>query len=134
MLESSNFIYTMRTTNCTCNTENKTKVPKLYFVFPFFFLSLQYKRILEFSSKIISFTEATKHRILKFDTNIWYDKLCCVLKNQPTGHTSCYGHSRYLSIFLSLSLKTSATVFSAPVIARIFIVCIHLKGGQVCWV
>ena len=46
-------------------------------------------------------------RILKFGTNIGYDKLYCVLKNQP--HMAY--QSLYLSIFLSFqkyfSLKIS---------------------------
>ena len=40
-------------------------------------------------------------RILKFGTNIRYDRLYCVLKNQPL---IAY-QSLYLSIFLSFQLK-----------------------------
>ena len=41
-------------------------------------------------------------RILKFCTNIGYDKLYCVLKNQPQ---MAY-QSLYLSVFVSASRKT----------------------------
>ena len=75
------------------------------------------------------FTENAKSRILKFDTNIGNDKLYCVLENQPPPDY----HSVYLSIFLFLIRKTSATYFSAPIRARVFIVCKHLKVDQVCW-
>ena len=44
------------------------------------------------------FSETTGLRILKFGTNIRYDKLYCVLKNQQ--HMAY--QSLYLSIFLSL--------------------------------
>ena len=43
------------------------------------------------------FSGTTVPRILKFGTNIGYDKLYCVLKNQP--HMAY--QSLYLSIFLS---------------------------------
>ena len=44
------------------------------------------------------FSGTTSLRILKFGTNIRYDKLYCVFKNQP--HMAY--QSLYLSIFLSL--------------------------------
>ena len=43
-------------------------------------------------------------RILKFGTNIGYDKLYCVLKNQP--------HMAYQSLYLSIFL--SFLIFSSP--------------------
>ena len=43
-------------------------------------------------------------RILKFGTNIGYDKLYCVLKNQP--------HMAYQSLYLSIFL--SFQIFSSP--------------------
>ena len=43
------------------------------------------------------FSGTTVPRILKFDTNIGYDKLYCVLKNQP--------HMAYQSFYLSIILS-----------------------------
>ena len=45
-------------------------------------------------------------RILKFGTNIGYDKLYCVLKNQP--HMAY--QSLYLSIFLSFQKYFSSKI------------------------
>ena len=47
------------------------------------------------------FSETTRLRILKFGTDIGYDKLYCVTKNQP--HIAY--EFMYLSIFLSLQQK-----------------------------
>ena len=50
---------------------------------------------------IKDFSGTTVPRILKFGTNIGYDKLYCLLKNQP--HDMAY-QSLYLSIFLSFQI------------------------------
>ena len=63
---------------------------------------------------------------MKFGTNIGYDKLYCVTKNQP--HIAY--QFLYLSIFF-LSKKISVTDFSASIGAWAFKLCIHLEGGQV---
>ena len=56
------------------------------------------------------FSETTWLRILKFGTNIGYDKLYCVRKNQP--HIAY--QFLYLSIFLSLQ-KIFCHSFSASI-------------------
>ena len=63
---------------------------------------------------------------------------------QTLGMKSCIVYYRISHLLLIISficlfffcalIKTSVTDFSSPVRARIFIVSIHLKGGQVCWV
>ena len=65
-------------------------------------------------------------RILKFGTNIGYDKLYCVLKNQP--HMAY--QSLYLSIFLS-SNKFFHHISSESMNARVFKFCIHDEDDQV---
>ena len=52
------------------------------------------------------FSGTTVPRILKFGTNIGYDKLYCVLKNQP--HMAY--QSLYLSIFLSFQKYFSSKI------------------------
>ena len=52
------------------------------------------------------FSGTTVPRILKFGTNIGYDKLYCVLKNQP--HMAY--QSLYLSIFLSFQIFFSSKI------------------------
>ena len=83
VLEFSNFVYTIRTTKCI--TENKTRVAIFIFALFLYFpplLSVTPKLMnIEISVKDFSWT--TWHRTLKFCTNIWYDKLLCVLKHQP---------------------------------------------------
>ena len=66
------------------------------------------------------FSGTTVPRILKFGTNIGYDKLFCVLKNQP--HMA--NQSLYLSIFLSFQIF-SHFISSASMNARVFKFCIH---------
>ena len=56
------------------------------------------------------FSETTLLRILKVGTNIVYDKLYCVTKNQP--HIAY--QFLYLSIFLSIT-KFSVINFSASI-------------------
>ena len=63
---------------------------------------------------------------MKFGTNIEYDKLYCVTKNQP--HIAY--QFLYFSIFLSLQ-KNSVTDFSTSIGAWAFKLCIHLEDGQV---
>ena len=63
-------------------------------------------------------------RILKFGTNIGYDKLYCVLKNQP--HLA--NQSLYLSIFLSFHFFH--LISSASMSARVFKFCIHDEYDQ----
>ena len=65
-------------------------------------------------------------RILKFGSNIGYDKLYCGLKNQP--HMAY--QSLYLSIFLSFQLFFHF-ISSASMSARVFKVCIHNEDNQV---
>ena len=72
------------------------------------------------------FSGTTVPRILKFGTNIGYDKLYCVLKNQP--HMAY--QSLYLSIFLSFQLFFHL-ISSASISARVFKFCIHDEYDQV---
>ena len=64
--------------------------------------------------------------ILKFGTNIGYDKLYCVTKN----HTYCLSVPVFVHFSFS-SNKISVTVFSASIGAWASKLCIHLEGGQV---
>ena len=66
------------------------------------------------------------HRILKFGTNIGYDKLYCVLKNQP--HMAF--QSLYLSIFLSFQ-QFFHLISSASMSATVFKFCIYNEDNQV---
>ena len=72
------------------------------------------------------FSGTTVPRILKFGTNIGYDKLYCVLKNQPR---VAY-ESLYLSIFLSFNFFFHH-ISSASMSARVFKFCIHDEYDQV---
>ena len=73
------------------------------------------------------FSGTTIPRILKFGTNIGYDKLYCVLQNQP--------HMAYQSFYLSifLSNKIFHHISSASMSARVFKFCIHDEDDQVCY-
>ena len=64
-------------------------------------------------------------RILKFGTNIGYDKLYCVLKNQP--------HLAYQSLYLSIFLSNFFfhLISTASMSARVFKFCIHDEYDQV---
>ena len=65
-------------------------------------------------------------RILKFCTNIGYDNLYCVLKNQP--------HMAYQSLFCPfffLSENFFNHFSSASTSARVFKFCIHDEDNQV---
>ena len=64
-------------------------------------------------------------RILKFGTNIRYDKLYCVFKNQ----THMAYQSLYLFIFLSLT-KFSVTNFSASNSDGVFKCYLHNEDDQ----
>ena len=71
------------------------------------------------------FSGTTGPRILKFGTNIKYDRLYCVLKNQPY---MAY-QSLYLSIFLS---NKFFHLFSlASISATVFKLYIHNEDNQV---
>ena len=61
------------------------------------------------------FSGTTVPRILKFATNIGYDKLYCVLKNQP--HMAY--QSLYSSIFLSFQIVFFVKDFSGTTVPRI---------------
>ena len=67
------FVYTFRMVKCI--TGNKTKVPRFIFAFCFivllFYLSFQCN---DYGNFVKDFTGTTKPRVLKFDTNIGYDK------------------------------------------------------------
>ena len=71
------------------------------------------------------FSGTTVPRILKFGTNIGYDKLYCVLKNQPN---MAY-QFLYLSIFLSNKFFHHISLESMS--ARVFKFCIHDEDDQV---
>ena len=64
---------------------------------------------------------------MKFGTNIGYDELYCVTKNQPHIALS-------VPVFVHFSFsptKISVTDFAASIGAWVFELCIHLEGGQV---
>ena len=65
-------------------------------------------------------------RNLEFGTHIGYDKLYCVLKNQP--HMAY--QSLYLSNFFSIQFF-SHHISSASMSARVFKFCIHNEDDQV---
>ena len=69
-------------------------IPPVYEVYFCFFRSVK------------DFSGTTVPRILKFGTNIGYDKLYCVLKNQP--HMAY--QSLYLSFFLSFQKYFSSKI------------------------
>ena len=71
------------------------------------------------------FSGTTVPRILKSGTNIGYDKLYCVIKNQP--------HMAYQSLYLSifLSFLFFHLISSASICARVFKFCIHDEYDQV---
>ena len=99
MLESSNFVYTMSIAKCT--TEHKTKV--LIFVTSFLFspCSIFHSDVMNRVIFINVFGGTIRQRILKFDSDIRYCNLCCVLENKlPPAY-----HSLYLSFFFCLSHK-----------------------------
>ena len=102
----------MRTSKCI--TENKAKDLRIIFAL-FFYFSISHSKVMNMEIFVKDFSGTTGPRILKFGTNIKYDRLYCVIKNQPY---MAY-QSLYLYIFLSfqqffhlISLaSTSATVF-----------------------
>ena len=72
------------------------------------------------------FSETTLPKILKFGTNVRYDKLYCVFKNQPI-----YGLSVPLFVHFSFSLtKFSVTNFSASISDRAFKFCLHNEDNR----
>ena len=72
-----------------------------------------------------NFSGTTLLRILKFCTSFGYDKLHCVLQNQP--------HIAYQFLYLSifLSNKFFHHISSASMSARVFKFCIHDEDNQV---
>ena len=72
------------------------------------------------------FSGTTRPRILKFGTNIRYDRLYCVFKNQP--HMAY--QSLYLSIFLSFQ-QFAHLISSASISAVVFKFCTHNEDNQV---
>ena len=79
-----------------------------------------------FSFFVKDISGTTVPRILKFGTNIGYDKLYCVLKNQP--------HMAYLSLYLSIFLSSNKFfdhISSESMTARVFKFCIHDEDDQV---
>ena len=79
-----------------CITGNKAKVLRIIFAL-FFYFSIFHSKVMNMEIFVKDFSGTTGPRILKFGTNIKYDRLYCVLKNQPY---MAY-QSLYLSIFLS---------------------------------
>ena len=69
-------------------------------LFLFFIFSISQSNVMNMVIFVIDFSGTTLPRILKFGTNIRYDKLYCVYKIQP--HIAY--QSLYLSIFLSFQL------------------------------
>ena len=93
--------------------------------FPLCSFTICHSCILNMEISVKHFSGTAGHRIMKFGTNIGYDKLYCVRKNQP----SPTYQSLYLSIFLSLLLK-----FLSQISQLLFMsasVCIHLDNAQV---
>ena len=72
------------------------------------------------------FSRNTRPRIFKFGTNIRYDRLYCVLKNQP--HMAY--QSLYLSTFLSFQ-QFPNLIISASISAAVFKFCIYNEDNQV---
>ena len=68
-----------------CITENKTKVQRYMYAFAFFFFpfSISHSKVMNIEIFVKDFSGTTLPRILKFGTNIRYERLYCVSKNQP---------------------------------------------------
>ena len=107
-----------------CVRENQ--MARICFSILFPLCSFTICHILNMEISVKHFSGTARHRMMKFGTNIGYDKLYCVRKNQPS---PAY-QSLYSSIFLSL-IEISVTDFSAPVYVSFFKVCIHLDNAQV---
>ena len=119
----------MRTSKCI--TENKAKVLRIIFalffnVFLFFPFSISLFKEMNMEIFVKDFSGTTKPRILKFGTNIKYDRLYCALKNQPY---MAY-QSLYLSIFLSFQLFFHL-ISLASISATVFKLYIHNEDNQV---
>ena len=85
----------MRTSKCI--TENKTKVLRLIFAFFFYFFpfSISHSKVMTMEIFVKDFSGTTRPIILTFGTNIRYDRLYCVLKNQPhMAYQSLYSHDQ----------------------------------------
>ena len=125
----------MRTTKCI--TENKTKVLRFIFAFFFYFYpfsishyNLIYMEIffndfsvMNMESLVKDFSGTTLSRIFKFGTNIRYDKLSCVLKNQPhIAYQSLYytpgiyaeGYIVFVFPFIRLYVRSFVCSFVLP--------------------
>ena len=105
-----------------CITENKTKVLRIFLAFVLFFpFSISHSKVMniEIFSKI-------SHELLEYGTNIRYDRLYCVLKNQP--------HMAYQSLYLSIFLSFQQFFPSYQlrfISATVFKFCIHNEDYQV---
>ena len=71
-------------------------------------------------------TGTTKPRMMKFDTNLGYDKLYCVSENQPPPLSISF----ICPFFFLKYLSHISQLLSDGV----FIVFIHLEGVQVGWI
>ena len=85
----------MRTTNCI----NVNKIMVLRFIFAFFFyfsfFSISQSSVMNMEIFVKDFSGIALPSILKFGTNIRYDKVYCVLKIQP--------HIAYQSLYFNFS-------------------------------
>ena len=79
-----------------CGKENQDA--EINFCLLFSIFSISHSNVIHRGICVKDFSGTTAPRILKFGTNVGYDLLYCVKKNQ---HAAAY-HSLYLSIFLSL--------------------------------
>ena len=84
-----------------CVRENRMARICFSILFPLCSFTICHSCILNMEISVKHFSGTARHRMMKFGTNIGYDKLYCVRKNQP----SLAYQSLYLSIFLSLLLK-----------------------------
>ena len=114
----------MRTNKCII--ENKTKVLRYIFAFFFYFFPfLSHSKVLNMEIFVKDFSGTTSPRILKFCTNIRYNRLNCVLKNQP--------HMAYQSLYLSIFFLSNNfhLISSASMSAAVLKFCIHNEDNQV---
>ena len=107
----------MRTSKCSANN-----FWLVFLVFPF---SISHSKVMHMETFVKYFSGTTWPRILKFGTYIKYDRLYCVLKNQP--HMAY--QSLYLSIFLSFQ-QFFHPISSAPISPTVFKFCIHDEDNQ----
>ena len=65
-----------------CGTENQDADMYCYRLFPFVLFSISHSNIIDSEICVKDFSGTTAPRILKFGTNVGYDLLYCVKKNQ----------------------------------------------------